>query len=125
MSNLVFTRVGKNNDMMIGGYMMPPTLGTTTFNASKEENNMQTGGNVSNVSSLFKGLAVPAGLFLLQQNVSEKPISDSIELVKRDVIDGGLYDNLLDMVTLKNKRKLIKNTRKQKRKQNKKTRKSR
>ena len=123
MSNLVFTRVG--NDMMVGGYMMPPTLGTTTFNASKEENNMQTGGNVNAVSSLFKGLAVPAGLFLLQQNISDKSVTDSIELIKRDVIDGKLYDDLLDMVTLKDKRKFIKNTRKQKRKQNKKTRKSR
>jgi hypothetical protein len=123
MSNLVFTRVG--NDMMIGGYIVPNKLDTITFNASKEENNMQTGGNVNAVSSVFKGLAVPAGLFLLQQNVSDKPVTDSIELVKRDVIDGKLYDELLDMVTLKDKRRFIKNTRKQKRKQNKKTRKSR
>ena len=123
MSNLVFTRVG--NDMMIGGYIVPNKLDTITFNASKEENNMQTGGNVNAVSSVFKGLAVPAGLFLLQQNISDKPVSDSIELVKRDVIDGKLYEDLLDMVTLKDKRKFIKNTRKQKRKQNKKTRKSR
>ena len=125
MSNLVFTRTGPNKDMMVGGYMLPPTLGTTTYNGKQEEDNMQSGGNISAVSSLFKGLAVPAGLFLMQQSVSEKPVTDSIELVKRDVIDGKLYDDLLDIVTLKNKRKMIKKSRKQKRKQNKKTRKSR
>ena len=123
MSDLVLNKVG--NDKMICGYMMPPTLGTTTFNPSKEENNMQTGGNIGAVSSLFKGLAVPAGLFLLQQNISEKPISDTVQLVKREVVDGKLYDKLLDMVTLQDKKKFIRNTRKQKRKQNKRTRKSR
>lgn len=125
MSELVFTRTGENNDMMIGGYVMEPTLGITTYNGKKEEDNMQSGGNIGAVSSIFKGLAVPAGLFMLQQSVSNKPISDSMELIKRDVIDSKLYDELLDMVTLKNKRNLIKTTRKQKiGRKNKKTRKS-
>ena len=124
MSNLVFTRTGENKDMMVGGYIMEPSLGITTYNGKKEEDNMQNGGNVAAVSSIFKGLAVPAGLFMLQQSVSKKPISDSIELVKRDVVDSKLYDQLLDMVTLKDKRRLVKNTRKQRRSSNKKTRKT-
>ena len=123
MGDLVLTREGGN--IMVGGYMMPQTLGSATFSPSTEENNMQTGGNIGSVSSLFKGLAVPAGLFLLQQNVSDKPISDTVQLVKREVVDGKLYDKLLDMVTVKDRKKFIKNTRKQKRKQNRRTRKSR
>lgn len=124
MSELVFTRNGPNNERMIGGYMVPETLGSVTFNGKKEEDDMQSGGNVSTVSSIFKGLAVPAGLFLMQQSVSDKPVTNSIQLIKQNVVENSLYDNLLDMATLKNKRKFIKKTRRVK-KNTKKTRKSR
>lgn len=123
MSDLIFSNVG--DDKIIAGYMIPNTLNAvTTYNGMYEENKPQCGGNVSLVSDLFKGLAVPAGLFLMQQSVSKKPVTDGINIVKHNTIDTDLYDKLLDLVSVKDKKLFNNKTRKNK-KQNNKTRKSR
>lgn len=126
---LIFNQHG--GDTMVAGYMLPNTLGlTTTYNGLQEESKPQSGGNIEAVSSLFKGLAVPAGLFLLQQNVGKKPIKNTYESIKKNIIDNDLYETLFSMVSNTDKKKFVRKTRvnrNKKKKQgnkNKKTRKS-
>ena len=109
MSNLVVTQNGGN--IMVGGYAIEPSLGITTFNGKREEDN-RTSGSIQTVSDIFKGLAVPAGLFMIQDTLLKKEKDDKIELVNRNVVDSKLYDTLLNSATLENKRKFVKNTRK-------------
>lgn len=118
-SSLIF-----NKDHSIGGYLIPDTINTTTFNGNLEETKPQTGGNIEMVSSLFKGLAVPMGLFALQQSVSKKPVSDTFEVIHRDVVDNDLYETLFHSVSSSSKKKFVKKTRRNRSKLNKKTRKS-
>jgi len=124
-NHLVFTRVGENKDIMIGGYILPNTFGSTTYNMQDTVKENMEGGNIGTISSLFKGLAVPAGLFLMQQSVSDKPVTDTMDVIERQVIDGKLYDKLLNMVSPSDKKKYIKNTRKNRITKNKNTRKIR
>ena len=62
MSDLVFSKVG--DDRIFAGYKVSEGLGSVTYN-DLEGNTYQTGGGL--VSDMFKGLAVPAGLFFMQQ----------------------------------------------------------
>lgn len=121
MSNLVVTNNGGN--IMVGGYAIEPSLGITTFNGKREEDN-RTSGTIQTVSDIFKGLAVPAGLFMMQDNLLNKKKDSDIELIHKNVVDSKLYDTLLNNVTLKEKQKLIKNTRKRRNMKNKRTRKN-
>lgn len=80
----------------------------------------QIGG--TNVSSLFKNLAVPAGLLYLQQNIN--PHEYNIKNTN-DVIEKSLYDKLLDLASvnekknIKSKKHTKKHTKKIKQKRNK------
>lgn len=122
MSELIITNNGEN-----ASYTIPESLISkhVTYNGTLEENKPQTGGNIETVSALFKGLAVPAGLFFIQQAVTKTPISDTIEIIKNDVIKDDLYDNLLKMVTPNERKNFHKKTQKKKlQRKNKHTRKT-
>lgn len=123
-SPLIFNQNGGNTS--VAGYMIPETFGKiTTYNGLQDENNSQNGGNIEMVSNLFKGLAVPAGLFLLQQGVNDKPIKTSYQFIKKNVIENDLYEKLFNMVSNNDKKKFIKKTRVNRQKNNnKKTRKN-
>ena len=49
---------------------------------------------------------------MIQDTLLKKEKDDKIELVNRNVVDSKLYDTLLNSATLENKRKFVKNTRK-------------
>lgn len=119
MSELIFTNDGKN-----ASYTIPNSLksGQITYNNTLEERKPQTGGTIETVSSLFKGLAVPAGLFYIQQTMTKTPISDTIEVIKNDVIGDDLYDELLSLVTSNERKKHHKKTQRNRRNKHKKTR---
>ena len=123
MSELIFTNNGthRNASYTIPEYMKGKQI---TFNGTLEENKPQTGGNIESVSALFKGLAVPAGLFYIQQSATKKPISDTIKVIKHDVIGDTLYDELLSMVTPNERKKHHNKTQKRNKgnKRNKRTR---
>ena len=53
----------------------------------------------------IESLAVPAGLFLLQQSISSK--TNALDIIKKEpeVISEGLYDKLLKLMEPKQKRK--------------------
>jgi hypothetical protein len=123
-SPLIFNQNG--GDTFVTGYMIPETFGRiTTYNGLQDENNLQKGGNIELVSNLFKGLAVPAGLFLLQQNYGDKSNKKPYQIIKQNVIEDDLYEKLFNMVSNNDKKKFIKKTRINKNKHyNKKTRKN-
>jgi hypothetical protein len=123
-SPLIFNQNG--GDTFVAGYMIPETFGKiTTYNGLQDENNPQKGGNIELVSNLFKGLAVPAGLFLIQQNYGDKSNKKPYQIIKQNVIEDDLYEKLFNMVSNNDKKKFIKKTRINKNKHyNKKTRKN-
>lgn len=118
----------KDGKIMVGGYSLNsilskyPIMNSNTNIAPSE---IQKGG--SNFAALFKDLAVPAGLLYLQQsfNIKQKPFSRLIK--DTDIIKDSIYDNLVDLVSVKSRRKHNAKTRKErsKKKVSSKTRKNR
>jgi len=128
-----------NSDTYVAGYKLDEALTgnpVMTFNAGKDEvsgggDALQNGGGsvVSSVASIFKGLAVPAGLFYMQQNlnVGAKNSSNSreIKLSEKEVVHSDLYERLLDMARPETKKTFVRKTRKQRKRVRKGTRKQR
>lgn len=91
----------KKGQAIAGGFKV-----TSFIEAAGEEMKKQSGGGMS----VFKDLAVPAGLFLMQRAAVNNFTSSNSE----QIIDEKLYDRLFDLVdeTPKNKPTKRKNTRK-------------
>ena len=119
--DLVFYQEGGNimsggfsiNNMFLSGNQ--PAL--KTMNSSK----FQEGGSIS---SIFKDLAVPAGLFHLQQNPTKHFLPSTFG--SNEVIEDTLYDKLLKLMEPDNDKrkkqtKKVKNSKNNKTKRNKKT----
>jgi hypothetical protein len=119
--DLVFYQEGGNimsggfsiNNMFLSGNQ--PVL--KTMNSSK----FQEGGSIS---SIFKDLAVPAGLFHLQQNPTKHFLPSTFG--SNEVIEDTLYDKLLKLMEPDNDKrkkqtKKVKNYKNNKTKRNKKT----
>lgn len=111
--------------VLVGGYTLDSILTEHPImnsNTNVNVTNIQNGGSFS---SMFKDLAVPAGLLYLQQNFNPQSKILSNIVKQGEVINDSLYDNLVDLVS-KNKRiKHNAKTRKERRKKMKYTRKSR
>ena len=119
-----------------GGYTLNTTLnnGQGVMITNSDPNSLnQNGGALTNV---LKDLAVPAGLFYLQQNLNKATDSyDSAHINKKkskgnkyssdNVISENLFDKLLGMVHPDKKKILDVKTRKRRISKNKKTRKVR
>ena len=112
MENFVFLREG--NKVMAGGYEI--------------DNKIMRGGMPA-ISNIKKGggsldtLAVPAGLFLLQQHATTGPSPFILTQEDASVIPDNLYDKLLSLMTTGEKKKRL--TRRSKSKGKRKTRKRR
>lgn len=132
--DLVFTK-DRDGNIKSAGYVIQPlstTIMSTEYNSefpmeeSYEENeniHNQEGGRLS---TLFGNLAVPAGLFYLQQTFQP---DKSLKTLKNNtnIIEESLYDKLLNMVDIKKQKRYNKQTRKQeqkKKQKNKKTKRS-
>jgi len=105
-NDLVFER-DDNNNIICGGYKINSTMPLVGV----ENKNSQYGGNIGGI---LNNLAVPAGLFFLQQTLTSNNnnISNTYENIESDVVDSSLYDNLLNMVS--DKKKFNKKTRRNK-----------
>jgi hypothetical protein len=103
--------------IMVGGYSLNSILSEYPImnsNTNVSPSDIQKGG--SNFASLFKDLAVPAGLLYLQQNFNskEKPIGNLVK--DAGIIQDSIYDNLVDLVSVKSRKKHNAKTRKEKNK---------
>ena len=140
-NNFAFTQNSKG-DIIAGGYKLQTEFakGNSMVSLSNGNNN-QSGGSFTPV---LKDLAVPAGLFYLQQNYnkiskpyeSAKQINKNTKNTKKNkssktsyntdyVISENLFDKLLAMVEPQEKKNLDIKTRKRKIHNSKKTRKNR
>ena len=116
IKDLVFSS-DKNGNINAGGFMIensflkkgiPPMVTTN-------KNNMEGG----SVSSLFKDLAVPAGLLYIQQTMAPRHYHEK----HHEMMECGIFDKLLGLAKDKPERKLTKKTKKQKGKNTRKNRK--
>ena len=104
--DFVFTS-DKDGVLSGGGFTIHSELLKDTIYGSEPSNSIQTGGKKSNNSELlntFKNLAVPAGLFSMPNNPTQKNKNIRYNH-NEEVLDDGLYDKLLGMLE-PSKRKL-------------------
>ena len=134
-----------NGDIKAGGYKLTtPFAGKGAMVGGKKT---QTGGSNAAISATLKDLAVPAGLFYLQQNFNgiSKPYESAKQINKKSlnaksgkgknsgkvsydtdfVVSENMFDKLLGMVQLQDKKIVDIKTRKRRGAQHKKTRKNR
>ena len=119
--DLVFYQEGGN--IMSGGFSINNMFLSGNQPALKTMNSIkfQEGGSIS---SIFKDLAVPAGLFHLQQNPTKHFLPSTFG--SNEVIEDTLYDKLLKLMEPDNDKrkkqtKKVKNSKNNKTKRNKKT----
>ena len=105
-TDLVFYK--KGDTIMSGGYTIESMLMNGGIPPmTTDNNNIQKGGGVS---SMFKNLAVPAGLLFLQQEVKEK----KYESANQSHVDEDMHDKLLELVSPENRKKFSIKTRRNK-----------
>ena len=127
--DFVFTS-DKEGVLRGGGFTIHSELLKDTIYGSEPSNGVQSGGKKNSDRELlntFKDLAVPAGLFSMPNNPTQKNKNIRYEHnEKENVLDEGLYDKLLSMLE-PSKRKLhgIKTRRKRESSKNNKNKKSR
>ncbi len=98
--DLVFSRV--NGKIMAGGYKINSKLlegGRSLCGITRGG-----GGGAAGVGSILNGLAVPFGLLVAQQELGKKINTKKIST--NEVVDGGLYDKLVDLAKITNKKEL-------------------
>lgn len=105
---LVFYK--ENDQIKSGGYSVKSTLLNNNISPMTTMNTFILGGG-EKVSDAFENLAVPAGLFFINQKVPKTAHPDKFEPHK--VIPDDLYDKLFDLVKFdKNNNKKHKKTKK-------------
>lgn len=100
-NDLVYAR-DNNNNITSAGFKIDSYLlqnGESAINVMNKNTGQQVGGGLPAVSSILNGLAVPAGLLYLQQNISTKNIDSKNEEV--DPVQESLYNRLVSMVSEK------------------------
>ena len=97
VNDLVYTN--NNGQINAAGFKINSHLMSGGESALQIVNNTnQTGGGIMGaaaVSDMFKGLAVPAGLLYLQQNVGKTYPTTS----NRETLEPGLFERLLDFAS--------------------------
>jgi hypothetical protein len=94
-SDMVFTN--KGGKVTAGGYAITSNLLSNKESVCTTHVGQAQGGG--GVGTILNGLAVPAGLLLLQQNMGKKyPVSKTKDA--SDVVSKSLYDDLLDLVSV-------------------------
>ena len=84
IANSIFMNESKENGFT-GGY---------DINMLLNNNNNQTGGNNEDVKSKFDDLLIPLGLYY-----NNTVTNDFYKIVKSNVIDDKMFDNLFDLVS--------------------------
>jgi hypothetical protein len=128
-NDFVFT-TNKKGEFQSGGYKLSNTnlgsiISPITSYEFNENETVQKGGNPL-ASPVFNNMAVPAGLFLLQQIASGK-YNDTHSIInnnhkeKEDIIEESLYDKLLKLAENTNEKTTKQNSSNSKTKKNKKS----
>ena len=110
--NFVFIKEG--NKVMCGGYEINNTL---------LKGGMPAIANVKKGGGSLDTLAIPAGLFLLQQQAKQNPKPFMVMEESEPVVSDDLYDRLLSLMTVGDKKKSL--TRKRRKKGKRSTRRKR
>lgn len=100
-NDLVYARDNENN-ITAAGFEIDSYLlqnGESAINVMNKNTGSQVGGGLPAVSSILNGLAVPAGLLYLQQNISTKNVVSNNEDV--DPVQESLYNRLVSMASEK------------------------
>lgn len=117
--DLIFYKDSNNGKIMSGGYLIDSIMlknsisPMTTYHykggfKDKDEDDVQ---DEKNVSSIFENLAVPAGLFYMNERT---PISDSCDYQSSEPLSDDLHESLLALVEISTKNKSKGKTRKNK-----------
>ncbi len=100
-SDLVYARDNHNNitaaGFKIDSYLLQNS--ESAISVMNQNTGSQVGGGLPAVSSILNGLAVPAGLLYLQQNISTKNVVSNNEDV--DPVQESLYNRLVSMASEK------------------------
>ena len=100
-SDLVYSR-DNNNNITAAGFKIDSYLlqnSESAISVMNQNTGTQVGGGLPAVSSILSGLAVPAGLLYLQQNISTKNVVSNNENV--DPVQESLYNRLVSMASEK------------------------
>jgi hypothetical protein len=100
-TDLVYER-DNNNNITAAGFKIDSYLlqsGEPAISVMNQNIGPQVGGGLPAVSSILNGLAVPAGLLYLQQNISTKNVVSNNEEV--DPVEESLYNRLVSMASEK------------------------
>ena len=119
---------GGNDIIMSGGYSVDSYLlknGLSPMQTNNAlEGNSQLGGN-SQVSSIFENLAVPAGLFFLNQKPSHDNYGNKTKCMDHKMLPDHIFDEFMKMIEIDKHNKRQRKTRRQSDIPNKRTRKQR
>lgn len=97
VNDLVFTKNSKGSINAAGFDINSYLMKSGERAAHVFTDKSKTGGGISgaNVSNMFKGLAVPAGLLYLQQNIDKKYPTKSTQ----EPVSSSLFDRLLEFAS--------------------------
>ena len=124
---------GGNDIIMSGGYSVDSYLlknGLSPMQTNTRlESNSQLGGDKQGegkqVSSIFENLAVPAGLFFLNQKPSHDNYGNKTKCMEHKMLPDHIFDDFMKMIEIDKHKKRQRKTRRQQDIPNKKTRKQR
>jgi hypothetical protein len=118
-NDLIFYK--ENDQIKSGGYSVHSALLNSDIPPMTTLNILSTGGG-EKISTPFENLAVPAGLFFINQKVPKTYTNTEEHWKPREVISDDIYDKLFNLIQMDDKKK--RKTRKHGLSKNKKTRKN-
>lgn len=96
-----FVLVERNGQILSGGFHVNSIL---LKHKQSPMHTLNKGGSSSNVSDLFKDLAVPAGIFY-QANKTGGHKEETNKVIEEEEIHDDLYDKLIKLASVEKKRK--------------------
>lgn len=117
-NDLIFYK--ENDQIKSGGYSVQSAFLNNNISPMTTFNILSTGGG-EKISTPFENLAVPAGLFFINQKVPKTYMAGDEHWKNRETISDDIYDKLFNLIKMDDKKK--RKTRKHASSKNKKTRK--
>jgi hypothetical protein len=117
-NDLIFYK--ENDQIKSGGYSVQSAFLNNDISPMTTLNILSTGGG-EKISTPFENLAVPAGLFFINQKVPKTYVSSDEHWKNRETISDDIYDKLFNLIKMDDKKK--RKTKKRVSSKNKKTRK--
>lgn len=102
--DLIFYKDSTNGKIMSGGYLIDSIMmknGTSPMSTYHYKGGFKDEDDNDKVSSIFENLAVPAGLFYMNERT---PISDSCDYQSAEPLSDDLHESLLALVEISTKK---------------------